>query len=216
MTKLTAVLFIILTGILIASHSAYNTKLSQQHSISAAKIELNENYHFDLSILGNPIATKQQCVQYLRTRNPIPLLTISPEELVNIFYEEGLKEGIRPDVAFAQSLHETGFFNYGGDVLPIQNNYAGIGAIGNKVKGASFSSPTFGVRSQIQHLLAYSTTRLPINPIVDPRYKILAKIPAKYGQIKTWQGLSGTWAVPGVGYGDKILKIHREILTMPQ
>jgi len=170
----------------------------------------------DLTILGGPIATRKQCIEYINMKNPLPLIITSTDEFVNTFYEEGIKEGIRPDVALAQSLHETGYFRYGGDVLPFQNNFAGIGATGNKAKGASFSTPTLGIRSQIQHLLAYATTRLPVEPIIDPRYEILAKIPAKYGQISTWQGLGGNWAVPGVGYGEKILKIHREILDMPR
>ena len=169
----------------------------------------------DLTILGGPIATRKQCVEYINQKNPLPLITTSIDELVDTFYEEGIKEGVRPDVALAQSIHETGHFRYGGDVSPFQNNYAGLGARGNRAKGASFSTPTLGVRSQIQHLLAYSTTRLPVEPIVDPRYELLTKIPEKYGQIKTWQELSGNWAVPGVGYGDKILNIHREILNMP-
>ena len=67
----------------------------------------------------------------------------------------------------------------------------------------------------MKHLLGYATTRLPIEPIVDPRYELLAKIPDKYGKISTWQGLGGNWAVPGVGYGETILRIHREILDMP-
>lgn len=170
----------------------------------------------DLTILGGPIATKKQCVEYINMKNPLPLIITSTNELVDTFYEEGIKEGVRPDVAFAQSLHETGHFRYGGDVLPFQNNYAGIGATGNKAKGASFNTPALGVRGQIQHLLAYATTRLPVEPIVDPRYELLSKIPEKYGKIKTWQELGGNWAVPGVGYGEKILKIHREILDMPK
>lgn len=169
----------------------------------------------DLTILGGPIATKKQCVEYINMKNPLPQIMTSTDELVDIFYEEGIKEGVRPDVALAQSLHETGNFRYGGDVLPFQNNYAGIGATGNKAKGASFSTPTLGVRSQIQHLLGYATTKLPVEPIVDPRYELLAKIPEKYGKIKTWQELGGNWAVPGVGYGETILRIHREILDMP-
>ena len=170
----------------------------------------------DLTILGEPIATKKQCVEYMYMKNPHPLITTSMDELVNTFYEEGIKEGVRPDVAFAQSLHETGHFRYGGDVLPFQNNYAGIGATGNKAKGASFINHVVGVKAQMQHLLGYATTRLPIEPIVDPRYELLAKIPEKYGKITTWQGLGGSWAVPGVGYGDMILRIHREILEMPK
>ncbi len=170
----------------------------------------------DLTILGGPIATKKQCIEYINMKNPRPQIITSTDEIVNIFYEEGIKEGVRPDVALAQSLHETGNFRYGGDVLPFQNNYAGIGATGNKAKGASFSTPTLGVRGQIQHLLAYATTRRPAEPIVDPRYELLAKIPGKYGKVTTWQELGGNWAVPGVGYGEKILKIYKEILDMPK
>lgn len=170
----------------------------------------------DLTILGEPIATRKQCVEYIKKKNPQPLLTTSVDELVDAFYEEGIKEGVRPDVAFAQSLHETGNFRYGGDVLPFQNNYAGIGATGNKAKGANFDNHVVGVKAQMQHLLGYATTRLPIEPIVDPRYELLAKIPTKYGKVDTWKGLGGNWAVPGVGYGETILRIHREILDMPK
>lgn len=188
-------------------------KTTEQQDVTI-KLMQPADFFKDLTILGEPIATKKQCVEYIKKNNPLPLITTTIDELVDIFYEEGIKEGIRPDVALAQSLHETGYFRYGGDVSPSQNNYAGIGATGNKAKGANFSTPTLGVRSQIQHLLAYSTTKLPVEPIVDPRYEILTKLPEKYGKIKTWKELSGNWAVPGIGYGDKILKIHREILNM--
>jgi hypothetical protein len=169
----------------------------------------------NLSILGSPIATQKQCIAYLYKTNPFPLLSTSVEKLVAIYYREGLREGVRPDLAFAQALLETGHFSYGGDVYPHQNNYAGIGATGNKVKGAYFPTPEIGVRSQIQHLLGYASKRRPSEIIVDPRYELLAKIPAKYGKIQTWVGLGGNWAVPGVNYGANILEIHRRILNMP-
>lgn len=197
-----------------------NPQAAAQQAIEEqnSRIKLTKPAEFpnDLTILGEPIATRKQCVEYMNRKNPQPLLTTTIDELVNAFYEEGIKEGVRPDVAFAQSLHETGFFRYGGDVLPFQNNYAGIGATGNKVKGAIFDNHIVGVKAQMQHLLGYATTRLPIEPIVDPRYELLAKIPDKYGKINTWQGLGGNWAVPGVGYGETILRIHSEILSMPK
>jgi hypothetical protein len=169
----------------------------------------------DLSILGTPIATKKQCIAYLYKTNSFPLIATSVEKLVDIYYQEGLKEGVRPDLAFAQALLETGHFSFGGDVYPHQNNYAGIGATGNKVKGAAFPTPEIGVRSQIQHLLGYASERRPREKIVDPRYELLAKIPSKHGKIQTWMGLGGNWAVPGVNYGINILKIHSRILIMP-
>ena len=59
----------------------------------------------------------------------------SLEQLAQFFLEEGEAEGVRGDVAFAQSLHEPGFFKYGGIVLPTQTNYAGIGALNGNAKG---------------------------------------------------------------------------------
>ena len=60
------------------------------------------------------------------------LTSCTLEQLAEIFLEEGKAEGVRGDVAFAQSLHETGYFKFGGIVLPSQNNYAGIGALNGK------------------------------------------------------------------------------------
>ena len=38
-------------------------------------------------------------------------------------------------------------YTYGGDVLPSQNNFCGLGATGNKVKGAAFPTAQIGVRA---------------------------------------------------------------------
>ncbi|WP_378953722.1 glucosaminidase domain-containing protein [Pelosinus sp. sgz500959] len=173
---------------------------------------LKTDVFVDLTIMGDPIATREQCVDYLFRRNPFPLINTTPKELVDYYYVEGGREGIRPDVAFAQALHETGNFRYGGDVISLQNNYCGLGTTGQGVKGAWFSSPEIGVRAQIQHLLAYTTTRPPSLPIVDPRYE-LVKRSEKFGQSYTWTDLNGKWAVPGKTYGQMILKIHEKILT---
>lgn len=167
---------------------------------------------FDLTIMGQSIATKEQCLSYLLRRNPFPLLTVSPQQLVDYFYREAEREGIRPDVAFAQALHETGNFGYGGDVVPLQNNYCGLGTTGGGVKGAWFPTAQIGVRAQIQHLLAYCTTRAPGLPLVDPRYHLVQNSD-KFGRSVTWIQLNGKWAVPGRTYGQKILTIHERIIT---
>lgn len=176
-----------------------------------SKESLKTTNFFDLTIMGSPLATQEQCVKYLLKRNPFPLLNTTPQELVEYYYAEGTLEGIRPDVAFAQALHETGNFRYGGDVISFQNNYCGLGTTGNGVRGAWFPSPQIGVRAQIQHLLAYTTTRPPVLAIVDPRYDLLKKT-NKFGQAYTWTDLNGKWAVPGKTYGQMILKIHENII----
>ena len=175
-----------------------------------------EKMFYNLTIEGYPLATREQCIAYLYKTNPFPLIATSVENLVDLYYKEGNKERVRPDLAFAQALLETGHFSYGGDVYPHQNNYAGIGATGNKAKGAYFPTPEIGVRSQIQHLLCYASTRRPTEKIVDPRYELLAKIPSKHGKIHKWMGLGGNWAVPGINYGVIIMKIHGRILNMPR
>ena len=165
----------------------------------------------DTSIIGTPLATQQQCVKYLLRNNPHPNLSVSAEEIVAYYYEEGRREGIRPDVAFCQALKETGFFRYGGDVIPEQNNYCGLGTTGGGVKGEFFATAQLGVRAHIQHLLAYSSTRKPTMPVVDPRYGIVRQA---YGSrtLGTWQDLNGRWAVPGRYYGQEILSMFKDIL----
>ena len=165
----------------------------------------------DTSIIGTPMASQKQCVQYLLKNNPYPNIAVSPEEIVAYYYEEGEREGIRPDVAFAQALKETGFFRYGGTVTPDQNNFCGLGTTSATVKGSYFPNPQIGVRAHIQHLLAYSSTRKPTTTIVDPRYTLVRKA---YGSrtLGQWYDLNGRWAVPGNHYGQEILSMFNAIL----
>ncbi len=163
----------------------------------------------DNMIMGIAKATPDQCVRYLLKNNPYPKLNVSPQELVSYYYEEGSKNGIRPDIAFAQALKETGYFRYGGTVVPAQNNYCGLGTTSATVKGAYFATPKLGVRAHIQHLMAYATEDKPADSIVDPRYSLVRN---SYGSntLTQWKDLNGRWAVPGVGYGQSILKDYYE------
>ena len=165
----------------------------------------------DTSIIGTPMASQNQCVRYLLRNNPNPNIAVSAEEIVQLYYEEGAREGIRPDVALCQAFKETGFFRYGGTVTPDQNNYCGLGTTSAVVKGSYFPSPQIGVRAHIQHLLAYSSTRRPSTAIVDPRYSIVRKA---YGKktLGNWQDLNGRWAVPGKEYGQQILSMFNAMM----
>ena len=162
----------------------------------------------ELTILGEPELTRAQMVRYIRLHNPAPQLRCSVEELVMYYYEEGGREGVRPDVALCQAIKETGCFAYGGDVDGTQNNFCGLGATGHGAPGARFFSARRGVRAHIQHLLAYASAKLPVQGVIDPRYEVLRlKYPMYYGQIPYWTGLNGKWAVPGTHYGEEILAI---------
>lgn len=163
----------------------------------------------DFSIEGQPLATSDQMARFLLSKNPNPKIKISAKELAQLFIEEGKKENIRGDIAFCQSMKETGWLRYGGLVLPEQNNYAGIGALNdsNIGKGAWFSNERQGVRAQIQHLKAYANKEALKEETVDPRFHFVDR-----GVAKNWTDLNGKWAVPGNGYGESILKIHQELL----
>lgn len=170
------------------------------------------------AIMGKAQATAQQMALFCRSKNSTPQLTsCSLEQLAEMFIEEGEAEGVRGDVAFAQSLHETGYFKFGGIVLPTQNNYAGIGALNGNATGqaASFPNPRTGVRAQIQHLKAYASTEALVNECVDPRFSLVARGVAPYVE---WLGAADNpqgrgWAVPGAGYGANIVKLLGQIMA---
>ncbi len=178
---------------------------NKKNNNSVTKVKSNE------PIMGFPQATQEQCLKYLLKENPKPKISVSPKQLVAYYYEEGEREGVRPDVAFVQALKETGFFRYGGTVTPDQNNYCGLGTTSATVKGAYFSTAQMGVRAHIQHLMAYATTTKPSKPLVDPRYNTVR---TRYGSgtITEWVGLNGKWAVPGNYYGESILNMFQKVL----
>ena len=164
-----------------------------------------------ITIMGAAEASEEQMVHYIEKRNPQPKLNCSVEDIVRYYYEEAGREGIRPDIALCQALKETGFFAYGGDVSPKQNNFCGLGATGNREPGASFATPQLGVRAHIQHLMAYATQERPHSAIVDPRYNhVVRNRPDIHGHITKWTGLNGVWAVPGTRYGQEILYLWQQ------
>lgn len=168
-------------------------------------------YDSNPTILGAPVATEEQCVKYLLKVNPHPKINGKAQELVRSYYQEGEKNGVRPDIAFAQALHETGFFRYGGSVKASQNNFCGLGSVNARAGGAKFDDLETGVKAHIQHIMAYSTTRHPHGKIVDPRYDVVMRT-NNFGTARYWTDLNGKWAVPGHGYGEKILAIYNNIL----
>lgn len=192
--------------------SAESKKISVNKSTVFANIELPENYK-NISIYGDSVATKGQAVAVIKQYNPDVQLACSVEELVDLYWQEAEREGVRPDLALAQALVETGFFRYGGDVHHNQNNFCGLGTTGNGVKGASFKTPEIGVRAHIQHLLAYTQKKRPSTKIVDPRYELAHNIRLERGVVDTWYGLNGTWAM-GSNYCEKIMVNYQRMLAM--
>lgn len=133
-------------------------------------------------------------------------------QFAQIFYEEATAEGVRAEVAFTQCMKETGFLKYGGDVLPNQYNFAGIGATG-AVHGANFSNVRIGIRAQIQHLKAYGSISPLTNPCVDPRFNLVKRGSAQYVE---WLGIKENpngygWAT-SKSYGHDIVNMVNVLL----
>lgn len=135
------------------------------------------------------------------------------ERFAQIFYEEANAEGVKAEVAFTQCMKETGFLKYGGDVLPNQYNFAGIGATG-AVRGASFKDVRTGIRAQIQHLKAYASTSPLNNACVDPRFNLVTRNTAPYVE---WLGIQENpngygWAT-AKNYGYDIVGMVKVLLS---
>lgn len=170
---------------------------------------------YNETIEGSSVLTSRQMGDYVLLHNQNPLLIDTTiYQLADLYLSVGRLEGIRGDIAFAQAVLESGYFQYGGDVLPEQNNYAGIGTTGGGLKGAYFKNAEEGVRAQIQHLKAYGSTKPLVTELADPRFTLVTR-----GIAPKWTDLNGRWAVPGANYGQNILSVYDRIaeiiLTIP-
>ena len=168
------------------------------------------------NIMGTAVATVQQMQSYIQKVNPaVPKSVI---DMVEYYISEGKTEGVRGDIAFAQSCLETGNFTFNGSAVTLdQNNFAGIGVTKNGMKGNSFSHPWIGIRAQIQHLKAYASNEKLYGVCVDPRFCYVKRGIAPYVE---WLGIQenpqgGGWAA-GKNYGSKILEILAKIIAMPE
>lgn len=98
----------------------------------------------------------------------IPVLNDNVAELARIFIAEGRRDGVRGDLAFVQSMLETGWLGFKwSQIPPDAYNYAGIYAFGGRqsllnckngdsAPSRCMGSPAKGVRTQIQLLRSYA------------------------------------------------------------
>jgi hypothetical protein len=143
-------------------------------------------------IMGKSSVTVDQMVAYFQSSGmtyPTEALTVggadSIETFCQLYYEEAEAEGVRPEVAFVQTMKETGWLQYGGDASIEQFNFAGLGTTGGGVPGNSYPDVRTGIRAQIQHLKAYATEDALLQECVDDRYEYVTKGSAPYVQ---WLG----------------------------
>ena len=165
------------------------------------------------AIMGKAVATADQMKAYLKKKNPsVPQSVL---DMVPLYLSEGEAEGVRGDIAFAQSCLETGNFTFSGSAVTLpQNNFCGLGVTQRGRVGLSFDTPQLGIRAQIQHLKAYASTDKLRNALIDPRFRYVTRGCAPYvewlGQKENPQGKG--WAA-GEKYGEKILSILKAIVS---
>ena len=179
-------------------------------------------------IVNTPTTNVAQMVQFYKNTGKVyPTEKLkkggaeSIEKFASIYYEEATAEGVDPAVAWCQSMKETGWLQFGGQVKIEQFNFAGLGATDNGASGADFSKygengVRMGVRAQIQHLKAYAVSGLTEKDLkytcVDPRFRLVNKGSAKYVE---WLGthenpIGAGWAT-GVEYGQGIIKLMNQL-----
>lgn len=126
-------------------------------------------------------------------------------EAADLYWKYGELSGICPEILYAQAAKETKFGQYGGSVLPEQNNWAGIkvaGATGDATYDhESFATPEDGVRGHFNHMSAY----VGLEPIGEPhgRYAAVSKM-SWAGTVTSLEELGGKWC-PDLYYGYSIL-----------
>ena len=164
-------------------------------------------------ILGPILLTAQQLSDFVVAMHYTPRLTVSLDDLAKDYITEGHNAGVRGDVAFAQSILETGGFSFpgGGQVLVNDNNFAGIGACDSCKHGFSFATAQIGVRAQMQALRIYVDPNLTATtlkqPLVMPKMLNLGF----RGRVQTWWDLWGTWAT-GAFYGQRVYDIYTRMV----
>lgn len=162
-------------------------------------------------IAGTAQATADQMRVYVKAKNPVVAQSVI--DMIPLYLSEGATEGIRGDLAFAQSCLETGNFTFKGSAVTLdQNNFCGMGVTSNGMKGNSFDTPQNGIRAQIQHLKAYANTEPLVNSVIDPRFKY---VPRGCAYCVEYLGIQENphgkgWAA-GADYGKKILTILEAI-----
>lgn len=164
-------------------------------------------------VLGQSRLTPEQIAAWFARQGVTPTIVTPILDLARTFVDEGNAQNVRGDIAFAQSVLETGWFAYRGSMVKAtDNNYSGLGACDTCSRGAIFPTPAEGVRAQIQHLWIYadptaSVSRL-ARPLVDPRF--LKVSPA--GKSPTWEQMgNGNWAT-SPDYAVNVLLLYNRML----
>lgn len=164
-------------------------------------------------MLGTSVLTADQLAGWYASTGATSASPVPVADLARLFIDEGAAQGVRGDLAFAQSMLETGLLRYGGIVRPSDLNFSGLGACDACPRGLAFPSAALGVRAQIQHLFAYAapgaTPAALVRPLADVRFAAVQPT----GRAALWESMGGgNWATDPV-YAAKVLGIWRGMLA---
>ena len=170
-------------------------------------------YH---SVITKSTTTVNQMVNYYNAKASYPAYYGNANvpdirSFCQVYYDEATAEGVDPALAFTQTMKETGFLKFTGQVKIDQFNFAGMGVTDASTNGDSYQNVREGIRAHVQHLKAYAVKNPTFaNPVVDKRYSSwFAANRSGTAPYIEWLGISENpsgfgWATEK-GYGYSIL-----------
>lgn len=176
-------------------------------------------------VMGPSLLNAAQLASWYHARHSgaaqLPALHNNVQALAQIFIDEGAAQGVRGDIAFAQSMLETGWLGFAGSQVPPSfNNYSGLFAFNNRPQGTTcaaetspsrcFATPNLGVRYQIQLLRGYA------DPSTRQMSMLIRPPSDRIGLAPYWERFGGSqlpivWAT-APNYGHYVLNIYADAL----
>jgi hypothetical protein len=185
---------------------------------------------------GKPVLSEAEVRTWFQNYpgRPAYRATVSEAKLVEHFRVEGNAQGVDWNIAFAQAILETAWFNFPstGQVKPSDNNFGGMGAYDNSdgTQVFKFADALTGVRAKFQHLRIYADPNVntqgtnlgaPIAEDLDKRYPDRWRLirngsdangAAYHASAQYWQDFgNGRWATDP-HYSCKVLNLYRRML----
>ena len=160
-------------------------------------------------IFGSSLLSASQIAAWYASTGAVPHTTIPLAKVIRDYMKAGRVTGVRPDIAFAQSMDETAYLSfpgYGQDP-PSYNNFAGIGACNKCKHGWSFPNAMAGALAQDTLLESYATPSQ-----LSSADEGETQSPGVAGCCSTWVAISGIWST-NPSYGFEILAIYNEMLA---
>jgi hypothetical protein len=159
------------------------------------------------AILGPSVMTGAELAAWFASTGHQANTTVPMAQLAADYQAAGKATGVRYDLAFAQSIVETGYFSFPsyGQLTAKDNNFAGIGACDSCTTGWNFATAATGVGAQLELLEAYAST----TPVKTP---LLPGNVGVGGCCQTWVQLAGVWA-SSIVYGISIMTVYNQMLT---